>query len=95
MDGATRQAFGPALQKLGKNIKKLRKDGELSQITLAGRVDITPEYLGKLERGVGGHFPSLSVLFNLARVLRVDLGALLEGVEVLLPRYGEIDTDEL
>ena len=94
MDGATRQAFGPALRKLGKNISKLRRDRGLSQITLAGRVDITPEYLGKLERGVG-NFPSLSVLFNLTRILEVDLGALFNGVEALLPRFGEIDTDKL
>jgi transcriptional regulator with XRE-family HTH domain len=57
--------------KLGRRIKELRKQACLTQEELAGRVDIAPRHLSRLERGV--HYPSLDTLEMIALTLRAPL----------------------
>jgi transcriptional regulator with XRE-family HTH domain len=54
---------------IGKTIKKLRIDQELSQEHLAGAADVTPSYLSLIENG--RREPSIAVLRRLAGALQV------------------------
>jgi transcriptional regulator with XRE-family HTH domain len=54
----------------GKRLRAIRKGNNLSRETLAEQTDITPNYLGEIERGE--KWPSLQVLLALANALRVS-----------------------
>jgi len=56
---------------LGARIKELRKIKGLSQEGLAEKVDISPNYLGRIERGKEN--PTLDMLLRLAEALGVEL----------------------
>jgi transcriptional regulator with XRE-family HTH domain len=56
---------------LGARIKELRRAKGLSQDKLSEKVDIDPKHLSRIE--VGGSFPSLDTLANLAEALKVEL----------------------
>ncbi len=66
------------LNTLGQRIARFRRRRGLSQVVCAGLVGRSEDWLSKVKNG---HIPvdRLSVLRDLARVLRVDLPTLLDG----------------
>ena len=58
------------LQRIRKNVKTLRKKAKLTQVQLAFRADLSPDYIPKLEQGK--NFPSIAALCKLADVLKID-----------------------
>lgn len=63
------------LQKLGRNIRKLRKDIGLTQEQLAYEAEIDRSYMGAIERGERNI--SLLTLMKIAQCLKVDITELL------------------
>lgn len=59
------------LENLGKNLKRYRKDANLTQEQLAELVGIHPTYVGKLE--IGKSNPSTKMLFRISRALKITL----------------------
>jgi transcriptional regulator with XRE-family HTH domain len=57
-------------------LKMLRKKRKMSQADLAARVDLSREYIARLE--TGHHDPPLSTLEKLAKALKVKVADLLE-----------------
>lgn len=62
------------LKNLGKNIRKYREAKKLSQELLAEKVDLSREYITRIENGQ--KFVSLKKLFLLADVLEVKFSDL-------------------
>lgn len=56
---------------IGNRIKELRRNKELSQEQLSERVEITPNYLSRIERGTEN--PTLDMLIRLADALEVEM----------------------
>lgn len=71
-------------QKIGNLIYKLRKEKNMTQLQLAGQLNISDKAVSKWERGFG--CPDVSLLPALSKVFDVDLGKLLSG---------ELDTNEI
>jgi len=65
------------LLKLGRRIKELRKRRGLTQEALAEQVEISPQYLSRLE--VGLQSPSIETLAKLAQALDVDFSELCDA----------------
>jgi len=63
-------------EKLGANIRTLRKQLKLTQFELSIQVDIAEDYLQSIE--VGRRKPSLDVLEKLANALKVEQYELLK-----------------
>ena len=61
---------------LGRKLKALRTQRELSQMTLAKRVGVTQPYIVALEKGREN--PTLSTLAKLAKALKVTVAELVE-----------------
>ena len=59
------------LRTLGKKIRKLRKENNLTQEKLAEQLRISTVYMGYLERGKGQ--PSLKLLMKIARKFSVKV----------------------
>ena len=59
------------LENLGRNLKKYRKECNLTQEQLAEKVGIHPTYVGKLEAGKNN--PSVKILFKISRALKIKL----------------------
>ncbi len=70
-------------QTIGKRIRLLRKQQQLSQMTLAEMVDKSPTYISLVENGQKG--PSLETLIDVANALKVTM-------DVLLAEYLEQST---
>ena len=62
---------------LGRTLQELREKRGITQVELARAVGVTQTYITKLENGAKVN-PSLSVMTNLARALRVELTDLLQ-----------------
>ena len=58
--------------RVGRNIRRLRVDAEMSQEALAVDAKLETVHVSRMERGVGN--PTVRVLERIARVLRVDPG---------------------
>ena len=56
---------------IGKIIQKLRKDKNITQEELAEKVDITPNYLSKVERGLSS--PNAETFLKMAEALSFTL----------------------
>ena len=79
---------------LGKNIKYHRYRKKLTQEQLAEKLKVSPNYVGRLERGQ--HNPSLTKIENIAKVLDVkpfelfverdDFNKLPDRVNLINPR---------
>lgn len=69
----------PTNADLGRAIRRLRWDRDLSIEALAQAADMHPTYLGRIERG--GASPTWGKITSLARALDVPLSALLETAE--------------
>jgi len=66
------------LKLLGQNIKKYRENKNWTQAYLAEKLDISYEYLCRVERGQ--KYMSLKKLFELADILEVDFNKLTDFV---------------
>jgi transcriptional regulator with XRE-family HTH domain len=64
------------MQRLGKNLKRIRQVRGLSQQALADKVRVNRVYVAKIEGAVQA--PSLDVLDRLAKALKVKVGELVE-----------------
>ena len=64
-------------QKIGKLIKTLRKEKQLTQMQLAEHMNISDKTISKWERGLG--CPDISFFPKLSGVFDVDLEKLLSG----------------
>ena len=63
---------------LGENIRKLRKQGHLTQDELAERIEVDQKRVSKIERGEAR--PNLILCLKLANAFHVSVDALLDGV---------------
>ena len=61
---------------LGQNIKKYRNKKQISQADLAERLDLSTEYICRVERGQ--KYLSLRKLFELADILEVKISTLID-----------------
>lgn len=61
---------------LGGNVRRLRRELNLSQEELAFQAEIDRTYVSQIERGVIN--PSLLVLWKVSRVLGIEVAVLLE-----------------
>jgi len=57
-------------KKLGKNIKNIRKEKELTQEELSEKVGVSLEFIGRIE--IATSKPSLDTLFKIAKALDVE-----------------------
>lgn len=64
----------PTLRSLGRRLRELRKDRDLSQERLARAARISRTFLGSIE--LGAKQPTLATLVRLARALKVPLAEL-------------------
>lgn len=53
----------------GKNLRRVRKERDLSQEALADEVGLAVTYVGQIERGIRN--PTLGIVERLARALKV------------------------
>lgn len=53
----------------GRNVRRFRKERDLSQEALADEVGLAVTYVGQIERGIRN--PTLEIVERLARVLKV------------------------
>lgn len=64
------------LQKFGKRLKSLRFDRDLTQIELAEILDMSPNFIGMIERGERN--ATVENVFNIARALGIKSSNLFE-----------------
>lgn len=64
------------LQKFGKRLKSLRLDKELTQLELAEILDMSPNFIGMIERGERN--TTVENVFKIARALNIKLSNLFE-----------------
>lgn len=64
------------LQKFGKRLKILRLDKELTQLELAEILDMSPNFIGMIERGERN--TTVENVFNIARALGIKPSNLFE-----------------
>jgi transcriptional regulator with XRE-family HTH domain len=68
--------MSPTPKQMGRRLKKLRMEHNMSRAELAERAGISREYVRKLE--AGSYDPTVGTLQKLAKALGVKLAALLE-----------------
>lgn len=68
----------PISKKVGKQLRKIRKQKGLSQEELAHKAGLYRTYVGHIE--TGARLPNVFTLWRLAKVMKVDLGDLLKGL---------------
>jgi len=66
------------LQKFGKRLKALRVERDLTQLELAEILDMSPNFVGMIERGVRN--TTVENVFNIARALNIKPAALFENL---------------
>ncbi len=64
------------LQKFGKKLKFLRTDKKLTQLELAEILNMSPNFIGMIERGERN--TTVEKVFNIARALKVKPSSLFE-----------------
>ncbi len=64
------------LQKFGKRLKSLRIDRDLTQLELAEILDMSPNFIGMIERGERN--TTIENVFNIARALGIKPSILFE-----------------
>ena len=77
--------------KLGKKIKKLRKNINLTQAALADVIGVSTSFMGHIERGT--HVASSSTLVGLSRALDVSLDYLLFDKKAMKPSESLLSED--
>ncbi|MFB6226886.1 MAG: helix-turn-helix domain-containing protein [bacterium] len=78
---------------LRKNIKRYRKELNISQEELSERCGYSSTYIGKIERG--DRSPSLDTLARLAESLEVPLSSLFDPVERRYIEYADLDDGDI
>ena len=78
--------FAKQLQCLAANIKRLRKEFNLTQMQLAEMVDIEIKYLQKLESGKKN--PSIAIVLAIAEAFEADLNDLFLNIPLVKERTG-------
>jgi transcriptional regulator with XRE-family HTH domain len=68
--------MAPTPKQMGKRLRQLRTEKEMSQAALAQRAGLTREYVNRLE--AGQQDPSLTTISALAKALGVPVTRLLE-----------------
>lgn len=63
---------------VGKRLRKIRKEKNLSQEELSEKAGYYRTYVGHIE--TGNYSPSLHTMWRIAHALKVDLGELLKGL---------------
>ena len=95
-------SFEPSLERIGSNIRRLRKARRWTQERLAEETGLSTYFIGQIERGQAAL--SLRSLHVVARALRLPLGVLLhvdeEGdrkclLEAIGKRLGRMSADDL
>jgi DNA-binding XRE family transcriptional regulator len=71
---------GNALGALGAHVRRLRRESNLTQETLAELAAIDPTYVQRIERGQGN--VSLSILVRLSQALGINLSTLVRPVDL-------------
>lgn len=66
------------LQKFGKRVKTLRVERDLTQLKLAEILDMSPNFVGMIERGERN--TNVENVFNIARALGVKPNELFENL---------------
>jgi len=66
------------LQKFGKRLKVLRVERDLTQLELAEILDMSPNFVGMIERGVRN--TTVENVFKIARALNIKPDALFENL---------------
>lgn len=66
----------PPKTKIGKNLKKIRKEKQLTQVELAEKAKISSNYYARIERDEEN--PSLEVLKDIAKALKVKSSEILD-----------------
>lgn len=66
------------LQKFGKRLKSLRLDKELTQLELAEILDMSPNFIGMIERGERN--TTVENVFKIARALNIKPSNLFENL---------------
>ena len=75
---------------VGKKIKKARTEKKVTLDTLANETGFATDYIKEIEAGKA--IPSVGTLLQIARVLRIDSGALLRDQETSLENRAEAYT---
>jgi transcriptional regulator with XRE-family HTH domain len=63
---------------VGENIRTFRKQAQMSQEMLAEKADLSPKYLGEVERGIVNI--SLDTLMRIAKALKIGVPDLVDGL---------------
>ena len=66
------------LQKFGKRLKALRRENDLTQLELAEILDMSPNFVGMIERGERN--TTVENVFNIARALKIKPATLFENL---------------
>lgn len=61
---------------IGRHIARLRKERQLSQAQLAELIDVAPETISRLERGIS--IPSLKTFENISRALEIPIKSIFD-----------------
>lgn len=80
-------AMQPNLLALGKKVRDARQRLAMTQQHLAERVDCSPEWISKIERGRAS--PSLSCISAIGHVLGADLTVLLQPAQAEASTQGQ------
>lgn len=65
--------------KFGENLKKLRKERDLSQEDFADKCGLHRTYIGGLERGERN--PTLSTMVRIAKTFEINISQLLKDIK--------------
>ena len=76
--------------KIGKFIKELRKEQNLTQKELANNLGIPDRAVSRWERGVG--CPDISLLSDLSKILNISISELLNGERIESLTIDKADT---
>jgi transcriptional regulator with XRE-family HTH domain len=71
---------------LGRLVRRLRREQDITQETLGSAADVGAKYLGDIERGICN--PSIAVVLKLARGLGMRLQELMAQLEMELEADG-------
>ncbi len=66
----------PPKPKIGKNLKRIRKDKKITQVQLAKKAGISSNYYARIERDEEN--PSLEVLKEISKALKVKSSEILD-----------------
>lgn len=76
-------------KQFAQNLKRLRERAQLSQSELAERVDVSAEFISRIERGLA--LPSLENLMRLAEGANTTPSAFFETAETDAPTLSQIE----